>query len=1311
MGPMSRKKTKRCRLHRAVGVGALAVTVSATDVFAQACPSPAVVVGTSCTVPPGTTVNVTTAGQSGHDASNPGGQITADGVTVNLGAAATTAAVARDGAIISFNGSTVNTTSGGAAATSQFGLRATGSGSQITATGALVNLANTTGNSNSMAGISAETGGVITLTGTSILVRGGTNGIGNHGVQSIGGGSVVRLIGGSVTTQLSRGSFGVAALAGGMIDISSGTQIAASGIQTTGTSPIASHALFASGVGSAITGTNMTASASGTLASGALAESGASITLSNSTISTAGAGNTVNPAAGLRAVSGGALAVSGSTVTTSGQFGHGLSVQGAGSRATLSDTAITVSALRSFGVNVIEGAAATITGGSVLAQNSNAVEVSASTLDVTNASIRSTVATGAGIRYVSGSSGTINGGSSVTEGRDGPGLFAAGSVVAANNLTITTTGTDNAMGVLADLGSQITMVGGSVSTSGDSVRAGARAHGFAARNPGGTLIATGTVVRTQGSEAMGVVADDGGSVMLSGVSVTTGGTLGLGLFSVVEQLGAQFPAAIVASNITVETSGARAYGGTAQQNFLPAPATILLNNSSIVTHGDDAMGLRALSGGTIVANQTTVRTEGLGAHGIRVRDNPSSVTLDRTSVLATGALAHGAVVEGGGLLSTSNVTTINATGAGALGLLTIGAPGAVPTVDLTGTVLTNQSAPTIGVAGPATISLTRSIVGGSGQWLVVGTSLDLPPLTSDGDLTGIPDLEDPAAVAAPALVAALPVTPGLANITLTNSIVSGSALTLPGSVSNVVMNGSVWNMTGNSNLTNLTNNRSLIAYSPPSGDLTALSSYKTLTVVNYVGQNGFIGLNTYLGQTGSPSDRLVIDSGIASGQSALVIRRAAGNGAVTVGDGILVVNTINGGTTNPGSFTLALPVVAGPYEYTLHRSGSSNDQAWFLRSVIDCSAQPQNPGCVNPVPVVDPDTGNVVLWAPNYRPEVSLFTAVPSAALIYGRRLLGTLHERMGDRAGTPLSGGASGSVQASSTSATCPSGETCGGFGELAWMRLISFHGDRDGGHHGIYGGQEPSYHFDMTALQVGSDLLQLEDENGRHHFGLYGAYGTSGTQVTHATGVYAGNDMLNAWAIGAYWTWYGTPGWYLDAVLQGVWYDFTIQPGRALPSSKANGFGFSASLEAGHPFNLGGGVKLEPQLQLVYQTINLNQTSDLAAQIQFGNVNSLAGRAGLRVTRSWELGDEGAPRALTTWMRSSVWNEFLGRPTTSFSSDAGFIPFTGDISGAWGEINLGVDAQFAGRASFYASGSYLSSFNGDRRGWDAKIGVKYAW
>ena len=73
----------------------------------------------------------------------------------------------------------------------------------------------------------------------------------------------------------------------------------------------------------------------------------------------------------------------------------------------------------------------------------------------------------------------------------------------------------------------------------------------------------------------------------------------------------------------------------------------------------------------------------------------------------------------------------------------------------------------------------------------------------------------------------------------------------------------------------------------------------TLTVANYVGAGGNIVFNTFLGADDSPSDRLVIDGGTATGTTTLTIHNTNGPGAPTMGDGILVVNAINGATTAP----------------------------------------------------------------------------------------------------------------------------------------------------------------------------------------------------------------------------------------------------------------------------------------------------------------------------------------------------------------------------------------------------------------------------
>ena len=77
-----------------------------------------------------------------------------------------------------------------------------------------------------------------------------------------------------------------------------------------------------------------------------------------------------------------------------------------------------------------------------------------------------------------------------------------------------------------------------------------------------------------------------------------------------------------------------------------------------------------------------------------------------------------------------------------------------------------------------------------------------------------------------------------------------------------------------------------------------------LTMTSYTGTGGTIAMNTFLGGDGSPSDKLVINGGSATGNSLLRITNAGGPGAETVANGIAVVQAIDGGTTAPGAFAL-----------------------------------------------------------------------------------------------------------------------------------------------------------------------------------------------------------------------------------------------------------------------------------------------------------------------------------------------------------------------------------------------------------------------
>jgi outer membrane autotransporter protein len=394
---------------------------------------------------------------------------------------------------------------------------------------------------------------------------------------------------------------------------------------------------------------------------------------------------------------------------------------------------------------------------------------------------------------------------------------------------------------------------------------------------------------------------------------------------------------------------------------------------------------------------------------------------------------------------------------------------------------------------------------------------------------------------------------------------------------------------------------------------TATTPGTTLTTPNYVGQGGRIAMNTLLGGDGSPSDRLVINGGTASGSSSLIVTNAGGAGAVTTGNGILLVDAVNGGTTAASAFTLGNAggyVAAGPYAYTLQRSSvdGSGLQNWYLRSTVDCAAAPSNPACKDPeppvppnppVPPVPPNPPTPVPPAPpNYRPEVSTAVATPELALRYGSTFLDSLHERIGEaRYALP---------------------STPAGSNSLVWGRVIGVTGERNGSNSGILGSRGPDYDYKIYGLQSGVDLYRRANANGSmDHAGAYVAFGRATADVDHLDGRSAGQAAMNGVTLGGYWTHIGKEGWYVDAVIQGTRYDVDNGRSPAGYNLDTRGFGFATSLEGGYPFRLNDEWVIEPQAQLVFQNVNLNDANDGAAKIRFNDVDSLRGRLGVRLAR----------------------------------------------------------------------------------------------
>ncbi|RYF55311.1 MAG: hypothetical protein EOO27_21415, partial [Comamonadaceae bacterium] len=156
-------------------------------------------------------------------------------------------------------------------------------------------------------------------------------------------------------------------------------------------------------------------------------------------------------------------------------------------------------------------------------------------------------------------------------------------------------------------------------------------------------------------------------------------------------------------------------------------------------------------------------------------------------------------------------------------------------------------------------------------------------------------------------------------------------------------NAGLWTNTGDSTLNQLSNSGT-ITFSAPVGAFTP----RTITVDNYAGSDGFLNLYAQLGDSSSPSDKLVIrDGGAATGHTTLGVTNAGGLGAQTTGNGILVVEAQGKATTQLDAFTQAGAISAGVYDYTLVRNGN---ESWYLTSDLTTPT---------PTPTPTPTTGTV----------------------------------------------------------------------------------------------------------------------------------------------------------------------------------------------------------------------------------------------------------------------------------------------------------------------------------------------------------------
>jgi outer membrane autotransporter protein len=859
---------------------------------------------------------------------------------------------------------------------------------------------------------------------------------------------------------------------------------------------------------------------------------------------------------------------------------------------------------------------------------------------------------------VSGSSVTLTSGSCTiapnTTLNGSPGVHATTSAqITTNNVTINPFNGGSVGGLAETLGT-IVFSGGSSINGNWSTAASAQTGGV-------IVFETGSAINPpSGGGVTALLANGVGSGGQSSQIIATGLTVNM------NGAGGEVAAKATGGGIITlnpETSISFPAGGGGDIGLLAtgAGSQIVANGltDNLLGVGGGDVGVNADSGGKVTLTNSMVSVVGAGSGEAGLKaTNSGSIDTSGGSVAVTNGV--GGLLQNGGTLNMTG-TDVTASGNGGVGFL-FNSGGSANTLNYSNGTITASAASFSVQGAAANINLAGTIAIVNNNTLLATSSSGSTTFNAQG------------------------------------SILQGVITTDASSTSTVnLTQGTVWTMTGNSNATNVTNDGSSIIFTPPSGDPTQLGSYKTLTAVNYTGTGGEILLNTYLGGDGSPSDRLIINGGTAtSDATSLMFHNTTGPGGQTTANGILVVNAINGGTTAPGAFVLNGEARAGEFDYDLFRGGlgGTNPNDWFLRStfIVPPEPMPPEPEPLPPDPPPNPLPPGVY---PIIGPELATYGVVQPIARQLGLDTLGTLHERIGD---TLTSENASGSSP---------------GWGRADWGR---FFGQEVNNNYLAFA--DPHATGWLGGFQGGIDLWRGSFLPGnRDAAGVYFAYGHADIQVSGlvtnpaATAyvlTHTGTVNLDAYSAAAYWTHYGPSGWYVDAVLQGTRYggNATTQFAQ-LPT---NGFGFISSLEAGYPVPLPLGPRfvLEPQAQIIWQQVTLNQANDGLGPVGLGTTSGPTGRVGVRA--QWTIISENG-QVWQPYVRANLWRDWGAEATTTFGIDS--VPLVEAAMRL--ELAGGLTAKLNDRLSLYAQAGYqfavAETNDTTRNGVKGDVGLRYAW
>lgn len=1027
---------------------------------------------------------------------------------------------------------------------------------------------------------------------------------------------------------------------------------------------------------------------------------------------------------GVRASAGGSATLTDSVIKTigAGQGAHALTATGSGSLLTVGGSDISTQGSYSHGAYAQSGGRIDLSGGSITTANSGSRGLSAtgtgSTIVARGVTLSTNAYNGAGAAAENGASVTVQDGRITTTGNysDGARVSGANAVVTLYNTEVNAA---NGIGARVE-GGRFEMDGGSLTAGGSAVTlsSGSGAPSSATiRNA--TLAATGDY-----NYGININAKDT-SAVIENVSITALGVNGTGVW--LPSTGTRFSATgfdIASAHVGVDnragqvtlvdgrikTRDANAHGLYLSREY-GSSATIKATRVAIDTAGNGAVGALARAGGAAIElEDVTINTLGATSYGLFASGSGASLSARNTQVNTSGANASGLSVSNRAAVTLDN-TGFTVSGAGANGIWSY----------LTGAGLSNTVTFRNGSRIDTQDGVGLLASGGSHTFLAsdsdittrTGGDIDNGVLlhsravtvTSGGVSTVIESEQVTLDASNARLTGDVLADSGAVDVSLRNGSVLTGAVAQRGTglVNSLTVDGaSTWNVRGDSSLGTLTN-AGTVAFTAPAG----AGGFKTLTVSHYVG-GGTLVLNTRLGDDASPTDKLVIDGGTTSGNTALRVVNAGGSGGQTT-YGIRVVETVNGGTTTSDAFHLdsgstgyrasANTVSLNGYDYSLVRGGNGGVAPdWYLTSDYTPPVTP--PGPVDPTDPAKPvDPAPPVSPPDPVLPGNGFKNVSPESGAYAGNRLAATrlfshgLHDRVPAYAEDPDARPSRG-----------------------LWARVQGRH---DSGLRMSEGRVDVD--TDSAVLQLGGDLLKASlGREGAVYAGLMGGYGDARSrsvstlvqpgsgQRTHARA----RGKVSGYSAGIYGTFYQN-----DATRLGAYADTWVQYGRytnqissELGSVRYRSNVWSASLQAGYalkPFTAGSALEnlvVEPNAQLVYSRYDARDATLQGTRMRSGNDGAWQSRVGVRLYPQAARAAQGKPAVRpfleTNWLHDNA-NPAVRMGSTTLHAQPARNAF---------ELKVGAEGR-VGKATQVSGHVFGLAGSGSQHGYGGMINISYRW